>query len=256
MEKSIAFLDSGVGGISILREAVKLMPNENFIYFGDSKNAPYGTKPSHHISEIVNENVEMLIQKGAKAIVIACNTATGATAKALRLSHPTLPIIGIEPAIKPAVLHNLGDRVVVMATPLTLKQSKFLKLFDIYKSKADIQLLPCGGLMEFIESGILSGDELSGFLKSKLEPVNNGEIKAVVLGCTHYPFVKDEIVKAIGYPVEIDDGTVGTAKEIKRRLEKYNCSTSSKNKGTISFLNSSSDPRMLQLSEKLFTLTQ
>lgn len=254
MKESVAFLDSGVGGISILREAVKLMPNENFIYFGDSKNAPYGTKPTEEIFKIVNENVEMLIGQGAKAIVIACNTATGAAARALRLKHPTLPVVGIEPAIKPAVLHNIGDRVLVMATPLTLKQDKFLKLLDIYKNKADIQLLPCDGLMEFVENGILTGDNLHDFLKNKIDPVNNGEIKAVVLGCTHYPFVQQEIVKAIGYPVEIDDGTVGTAKEIKRRLEKYGCSTTSKHPGTITFLNSSNKEGMLELSKRLFNL--
>lgn len=252
MKQSVAFLDSGVGGISILREAVKLMPNENFIYFGDSKNAPYGTKPTEEISKIVNKNVEMLIGQGAKAIVIACNTATGAAARALRLKYPSLPVVGIEPAIKPAVLHNIGDRVLVMATPLTLKQDKFLKLLDIYKNKADIKLLPCSGLMEFVEKGILTGNELQNFLKSKIDPLNNGEIKAVVLGCTHYPFVREEIVKAIGYPVEIDDGTVGTAKEIKRRLEKYGCSTTSGQRGTITFLNSSQDKGMIELSKQLF----
>lgn len=253
MKQPIAFLDSGVGGISILIEAVRLMPCEDFIYFGDSANAPYGTKPRELICSITEKNVQRLLTKGAKCIVIACNTATGACAKRLRLQYPQLPIVGIEPALKPAVLHNQGGKVLVMATPLTLQQPKFLKLMALYDTQAQIQLLPCAGLMEFVESGILQGEALTAFLHAKIDPINDGTIKAVVLGCTHYPFVKKAILEVIGYPTEIDDGALGTAEEIKRRLKKFACTTQSTTRGEVVFLNSGS-ANMIELSQTLFSL--
>lgn len=249
----IVFLDSGVGGISVLREAVKVMPNENFIYFGDSANAPYGEKPTEVIREIMDANVKKFVEDGAKCVVIACNTATGAAARYLREKYPNLPVIGVEPALKPAVEHNNGGHVVVMATPLTLKQDKFLSLFNTYKDSADITLVPCSGLMQFVERGELDGERLNEYLCEKLKKAKEKKIDAVVLGCTHYPFVKDAVIKAIGYDVEIDDGAVGTAKEIKRRIEKYGVSSSSEEKGKVIFLNSK-DESMVKLSEMLFKL--
>lgn len=251
MKDFIAFLDSGVGGISILREAVKLMPNEKFLYYGDSDNAPYGEKPTEVIRELMDRNVQYFIKHGAKCIVIACNTATGAAAKALRVKYPDIPIIGIEPAIKPAVIHNRGGHVVVMATPLTLKQEKFVQLFNEYKNDAEISLVPCSGLMQFVERGELSGDRLVSFLREKLAPAMTKKIDAVVLGCTHYPFIKQAVVEAIGYDVELDDGTLGTAKEIKRRIEQANVSAPASQKGEVKFLNSKGE-KMIELSERLF----
>lgn len=250
----VAFLDSGVGGISVLREAVRLMPNESFLYFGDSANAPYGTKPTEEIRRVMERNVRLLRERyGVKGIVIACNTATGAAAKYLRLKYPHLPIVGVEPALKPAVLHHQGGKVLVMATPLTLKQEKFQRLLSQYENQAQVVLLPCAGLMEFVERGVLGGAELEQFLSGLLTPVNDGNIEAVVLGCTHYPFVKKAISKAIGYSVEFADGSLGTAREIKRRLEKYGCAARDNQKGTVQFLNSLNE-EMIELSEFLFSL--
>lgn len=250
----VAFLDSGVGGISVLREAVRLMPNEDFIYFGDSANAPYGTKPTDTIRSLMDANVRMLREtERVKGIVIACNTATGAAVKYLRLQYPDLPVVGVEPALKPAVLRHQGGKVMVMATPLTLKQPKFQRLLSMYQDKAQVLLLPCPGLMDFVEQGILDGPELERFLHGLLDPVNDGHIAAVVLGCTHYPFLKKSISAAIGYPVEFDDGAAGTAREIKRRLEKYGCSAGQGEKGTVRFFNSLNE-KMVALSSFLFHL--
>ena len=129
----IGFFDSGVGGISVLKEAVKLMPNEHYIYFGDSKNAPYGIKEVEEVKALTYKAVEFLIEKGAKAIVIACNTATSAAVRALRITYPNIPIIGIEPAVKPAVKLGRKGPVIIMATPMTLKEKKLKVLMDKYK---------------------------------------------------------------------------------------------------------------------------
>lgn len=250
----VAFLDSGVGGISILREAVKRMPNEHFLYYGDSANAPYGTKPTETIRAIMERNVQLLRETyQVKGIVIACNTATGAAAKYLRLKYPDFPIVGVEPALKPAVLRHPGGKVVVMATPLTLRQPKFQRLLSRYKGEAQVELLPCPGLMEFVERGVLEGPDLEAFLQSLLAPVNDGGIQAIVLGCTHYPFVKQTIARVIGYPVTFEDGAAGTANEISRRLERYGCAGRTGEQGSVRFLNSM-DEHMVALSKFLFKL--
>ena len=234
----IGFLDSGVGGLSVMREAIKIMPNENYIYFGDSKNAPYGTKPTKEIRDLTFKVVEFLLDKGIKGLVVACNTATSAAVSELRKTYPDLPLVGIEPAIKPAVEMNNGGKVLIMATPMTIKQEKFNLLLNKYKDKAEIIPIPCAGLMEFIEKGILSGDELEEYLIEKLCVYKREEIDSIVLGCTHYPFV-------------IIDGGEGTVREIKRRLKEKNLLSDRKEKGIISIYNSLEDQKIIDLSLKL-----
>ena len=161
----IAVLDSGVGGISVLRELVRQMPSENFLYFGDSKNAPYGEKSPDEVLRITRENLKSLLARGIKALVLACNTATGAAARTLRAEYPDLILVGIEPAIKPASLLGDRPRVLVMATPLTLKQEKVCALMARFSDTSEILPTPCAGLVELIEDGKLEGEELV-FLQS------------------------------------------------------------------------------------------
>ena len=229
----IGFLDSGVGGLSVLREAIKIMPNENYIYFGDSKNAPYGVKPTKEIRDLTFNVVDFLIEKGIKGLVVACNTATSAAVSELRRVYPDIPLVGIEPAIKPAVELNRSGKILIMATPMTIKQEKFNLLLNKYKEKAEIVPIPCAGLMEFIEDGILSGEELEEYLEEKLSIYDKSEISSIVLGCTHYPFVKDVIAKIVGSNVIIMDGGEGTAREIKRRLREKNLLTDRIKKGNV-----------------------
>ncbi len=174
----IGFFDSGVGGLSVLREAIKLMPNEDYIYFGDSKNAPYGVRTTEEVKELTYKAVDKLFSKGAKAIVIACNTATSAAVAALRLDYPDVPIVGIEPAVKPAVKMKRSGPIIIMATPMTLKERKFNNLMSKYKNEADIIPMPCAGLMEFIEAGDLDSNELKFYLKRSLI---NMKIKILLL---------------------------------------------------------------------------
>lgn len=247
----IGFLDSGVGGLSVMKEAIKIMPNENYIYFGDSKNAPYGTKSTKEIRDLTFKVVDFLISKGIKGLVVACNTATSAAVSELRKVYPDMPLVGIEPAIKPAVELNKPGKILMMATPMTIKQEKFNLLLNKYKDKGDIVPIPCPGLMEFIESGIMEGEELENYLKQKLCIYNSNEISAIVLGCTHYPFVKDTIKKVVGEDVVILDGGEGTAREIKRRLEQQDLISNRKEKGNVIIYNSLENKNIIDLSFKL-----
>lgn len=252
----IGFFDSGVGGISVLRKALEIMPNENYIYYGDSANAPYGTKSVEEIKRLSYNVVDFLLEKGVKGIVVACNTATSAVVAELRRKYVDFPIVGIEPALKPAVMSEKEGKIVIMATPMTLAQVKFNNLLDRLSGdrRKDVIPLPCAGLMEFVEQGKFEGKEIEEFLRNIFKSLENEKIATIVLGCTHYPFVKETITKIVGNNVDIIDGSLGTSKEIKRRLEKQNLLTKRNEKGEIIIYNSSNDEKMIELSNKLINI--
>lgn len=239
----IGVFDSGVGGISVLKELVKLMPNENFIYFGDSKNAPYGTKSLEEIKELTVENAKFLAQKGVKAIVIACNTATSAGANAVREIFD-IPVVGIEPALKPAALMSKNPKIAVMATPLTLKLEKFANLMDKFDTQAEIYPIECPDIVGFVEKGIFEGEELENCIKKYFKKAKNICLDGVVLGCTHYPFVKSVIKSVVGENVKLFDGGEGTAKELLRRLTEKNLLSDRTQKGNVEFINSSGNTEL------------
>lgn len=241
----VGIMDSGLGGISVMREIVKLMPGEHYIYYGDSANAPYGIKPTAEIRRLTEQAVQALLEKQAKAIVIACNTATSAAAAYLREKYTDIPIIGIEPAIKPAVLTHKGEKILVMATPLTLAEKKFHALEAQYGRQADIIELPCEGLMEYVEQGITEGPELDAYLQKKLGPYRDVPFGAVVLGCTHYPFVKKAIAAALGRQTEFVDGSAGTARQLRRRLQQENLCNPSEEEGSVEIMNSTGDVNLM-----------
>ena len=241
----IGFFDSGVGGLSVLKEALKIMPTENYIYFGDSKNAPYGIKDFKEVKALTYEAVEFLLNKGAKGLVIACNTATSAAVAALRVTYPEIPIVGIEPAVKPAVKLKRPGKIIIMATPVTLKLEKFHRLLDLYKDEAEIIPMPCAGLMEFVEAGNINGLETIEYLKEKFAQYNSKDIASVVLGCTHYPFIKHTLSKIIGEDIPIIDGGMGTCKDIKRRFKVAGLLTDSKEKGTVKIYNSLNNEKIM-----------
>jgi len=248
--RPIGFFDSGVGGISVLKEAVKFMRSESYIYYGDSINAPYGTKDIDTIKELTFKGIEFLYNKGVKAIVVACNTATSAAIKDLREKYKDIPVIGIEPAVKPAVKFNKGGQILIMATPATLSQSKYFNLIKEYKVEDKIVSLPCEGLAEIIEDGNISGDVVKNYLKSKLKGIDTASVETVVLGCTHYPFIKKEINNIFGPETPVIDGSCGTVKRLSSKLSEYNLFTESKDRGTVEIFNSKSEA-MVQLCYKL-----
>lgn len=253
-DKPIGFFDSGVGGISVLKEAIKMLPGEDFIYFGDSKNAPYGTRTIEEIRQLTSNAVEFLLGKGCKAVVVACNTATSAAIDILRTKYRGIPLIGIEPALKPAVELRRQGKIIVMATPVTLSEKKFNKLVLDYGREAEIEPLPCAGLAELIEKGIVEGREMHIFLENKLEGYSKKEIASIVLGCTHYPFIKEELNRIVGFNVPVIDGSHGTSKYLKTQLAEYNLSRDRNSGGRVEIYNSLDNSEILDLSYKLLQL--
>ena len=251
--KPIGVMDSGVGGISVLRELIKLLPGEDFLYYGDSAHAPYGTKKVAEVVEHTKNAAEFLLQKGAKALVVACNTATSVAIPVLRETYNTIPVIGIEPALKPAVLSGDHPNILVMATPMTLEQEKFSNMMHFYEKDANIVKVPCPGLVELIEAGLLEGAELEKYLTDRFAPFEPYTADGIVLGCTHYPLIRTTISKL--FPkASIFDGGYGTAKQTRRRLEECSLLSPKESGGSVTFFNSKEDPGILALSEKLLNL--
>lgn len=214
----IAVFDSGVGGISVLRELVKLMPQERYLYFGDSANAPYGTRPTAEVRALTLAAAERLMARGCKALVVACNTATAAAIIDLRAKYPDKIIIGIEPALKVAADHFPGGEVGVMATPVTLREEKFDVLLHRFTDACTVHKIPAPGLVELVERGMAVSEESEALLKPLLLPYRD-RLDAVVLGCTHYPFAAPVIGKLLGGHTALLDGGPGTARQTRRRLE-------------------------------------
>ena len=254
-ELPIGVFDSGLGGISVLGELVKQLPGENFLYFGDSANAPYGSRSTGEIRHLTVKNAEQLFQWGIKALVIACNTATSAAAEELRSQYPDRIIIGIEPALKPAVTRFPGGKILVMATDATLREQKFAALLERYAHCCEIHKCPCPELVAFVERGELDSSALHEVLLRELaghlEPLPH----AVVLGCTHFPFLRDAIGKIVGSDCVLIDGAQGTARETKRRLEEKGLLSYGK-MGKVTFCNSSSDPGLSDLAQSLLQYTK
>ena len=209
----VGVFDSGVGGISTLREMIRELPDERFIYYGDMAHAPYGTKSSEEVVACVRAVVDRLMEKRIKALVIACNTATGAAAATLR-KELTIPVVGMEPALKPASKARKNGSVLVLATPLTLQQEKFENLMRQYGQGA--VKVPCPGLMELVEAD--DGAGALNYLKELFSRYPVDQVDAVVLGCTHYVFLKSAIARFFPQ-VPLIDGNEGTVRQLKRRLE-------------------------------------
>lgn len=212
-QRPIGVFDSSVGGISVLRELTKLMPSERFIYYGDTINAPYGERTEDEILRLTTAAVERLLVKDIKALVIACNTATSAAASTLR-EQLSIPVIGMEPALKPAQQNHKDGLILVMATPATLRQPKFLGLLKQYGEHA--LPVPCPGLMGFVERGDLGSDALIQYLREKLTGYDR-PVESIVLGCTHYVFLRDAI-HGILPEAALYDGNEGTARHLRKLL--------------------------------------
>ena len=248
----IGVFDSGVGGLTVVREIMRNLPDERIVYFGDTARVPYGSKSKNTVIRYSRQIVHFLETQQVKAIVIACNTATSVAASTLRQQYPSIPIIGIEPALKPAVLWKEHDKVAVMATPATLALPKFHELMKHYSKESDIYPVPCPGLADYVERGIFDGEEITEFLKGLLAPSLEKHVDAIVLGCTHYPFVEKVIQRIAGPDVKIFNGAHGTALELQRRLRIAELLTPSIEKGTVEFYSSSTNPETIKLCHQLF----
>ena len=247
----IAVFDSGVGGISVLRHLLRLLPGERFVYFGDSANAPYGSRTTQEVRALTLSAVEKLLSEyPLKALVIACNTATAAAVNDVRTAHPDLIVVGIEPALKVAADHFPGGRVGVLATQVTLREEKFDSLLHRFDENVTIYKIPAPGLVELVEAGKVDTPETEALLKKVLGPYL-GKLDAVVLGCTHYPFARNAIRRVLGETVVLLDGGEGTARETRRRLELEGLLENGS--GGVMIRNSSPNPDMLRLSRERLT---
>lgn len=213
----VAVIDSGIGGITVLASLVAELPHEDFVYFGDSAYTPYGEKPKEWVYDRTREIADGFISDGAKAVVIACNTATSVAAARLREDYPDIPIVGIEPALKPAATSLAGGTILVMATPMTLKLEKFQQLADTWSQGCTVIPLACDGLAGAIEHGGAGSDEVAVLIEKLVGPYR-GKVDGVVLGCTHYPIAAEAIRKAAG-GVPLFDGAEGTARRLAAILE-------------------------------------
>ena len=245
----IAVFDSGVGGISVLRQLLKQMPNERFLYFGDSANAPYGNRTTEEVRQLTLAAAKKLTTEyPVKALVVACNTATAAAIEILRATYPDLIVIGIEPALKVAVDHLPHGSIGVMATEVTLREEKFDALVERFRDKHPIFKIPAPGLVPLIEAGKADEPETDALLHQILDPYV-GKIDALVLGCTHYPFVTRRIKRVLGPGTVVVHGGRGTAKETLRRLQKAGLTRDGE--GELLVINSSGKEELLALCHRL-----
>ena len=250
----IAVFDSGVGGISVLRHLVKQMPGERYLYFGDSANAPYGSRTTEEVRALTLAAAEKLVTENPiKALVIACNTATAAAVQDLRTKYPHLIVIGIEPALKLAADHFPGGRVGVMATEVTLREEKFDSLLHRFDEDCAVFKIPAPGLVQLIEAGKADSPETENLLREILSPYI-GKLDALVLGCTHYPFAAKPILRVLGEAVQLLDGGDGTARETRRRLEEAGLLENGP--GSVTIQNSSGDQQILSLCKTLLNLEE
>ena len=216
---SIGIFDSGSGGLSVYREIVKLLPQERYLYFADNAHCPYGEKTAEYIQDRGRAITEILLGMGADIIVVACNTATAAAIATLREEYPDTPFIGMEPAVKPAALGTETGVIGVLATAGTLKGSKYLKTKGRFEDDVRIVEHVGEGFVELVENGILDGPEAYETVRKSLQPLLDAGADRIVLGCTHYPFLKPVIESIAGPGVQVIDPAPAVARQTVRILE-------------------------------------
>ena len=217
-ERPVGVFDSGIGGLSVLRAIRAEMPAERLIYVADSGHAPYGDRSREFIETRSLAIVEFLVTRGVKAVVVACNTATGAAVHVLRARFE-MPVVAMEPAVKPAALQTRNGVVGVLATTSTLASPRFLDLVDKHGAGVQVLVQPCPGLVELIEAGELTGPRTRALVESLVRPLLRKGADTLVLGCTHYPFVRPLIAEVAGPDVSIIDPATAVARELRRRLD-------------------------------------
>lgn len=247
----IGVFDSGVGGISVLKHIRAAMPSEHLLYVADSKFAPYGSKTPEFIRERADAIAGFLMEKGAKALVVACNTATAAAAEYLRSQH-AIPIIAMEPAVKPAAQVTKTGVIGVLATSGTLKSAQFAALLEHYGQQVEVVTQACHGLVECIERGDLTGAETEALLSRYIQPLLDAHADTIVLGCTHYPFVRPLIEKLVGPDVALVDTGRAVARHLKHRLEALQLCAPQAAEGSVEFWSNSLDAKASQVIEQLW----
>lgn len=216
--RQIGIFDSGIGGLSVLHQALKSLPKENYLYYADVDNVPYGLKTNKQIKEYVNSAAQFMINKNVKAIVIACNTATSVDIEELRQKY-TIPIIGIEPAVKPAINLNKDKRILLIATPVTVREEKLKKLLEKIDKEKKVDLIALPGLVKYAEKEEFVSKELEDYLNKEFIGLDLNNYSELVLGCTHFNYFKDTFRKIFPNEINILDGNKGIVNRLKSILK-------------------------------------
>lgn len=249
----VGIMDSGVGGIAVLKAAAELLPREDFLFYGDIGNAPYGSRADEEIRSLALDAAGFLIKMGVKALVVACNTATSAAIEEMRELYADMPVLGMEPAIKPACEELPGGRIAVMATPAALRMNRFQEQLDHYCNDADIISAPCPGLSRLIEERGPEGRAVQDYLKELFKTYLSDGVDGVVVGCTHYIFIEKLIRKFAGTQ-KIFDGVQGTVKHLERRLESAALLKPGTGPGTVRMYATPGSEEELPLFEKFLSM--
>jgi glutamate racemase len=247
----IGVFDSGVGGLSILDEALRQLPDHDYLYFADSANAPYGEKPPEWIAQRSLAVCQSLVDAGCQAIVVACNTATAEAIAVIRATLQAIPIIGVEPGIKPAALQSQKGLVGVLATEATLKSDKFNALLATLPSDCRFVKQAGAGLVPLIESGQLHAPETAALLEHHLEPMRTAGIDTLVLGCTHYPFLMPLIRNQLGSSVLIVDTSEAVVRQLARQLEIHRIPTDVSDRRNLLLLSTADGARLHSMAMQL-----
>lgn len=248
----IGVMDSGVGGISVLKHIHDLLPHEQLLYFADSQYAPYGSKTSAEIQARCFEVADFLISRQVKALVVACNTATAAAIDAMRARY-SIPIVGMEPAVKPAAAATRNGIIGVLATVGTLKSAQFAALLESYGRNVEVVTQGCVGLVECIERGELEAQNTEELVRRYCAPLLAEGADTVVLGCTHYPFVRPLIEKQVGADVVLIDTGAAVARQLQKRLTSLDLlATGSTSKNKVQFWTNSQIPQALSVIQQLW----
>jgi glutamate racemase len=247
----IGIFDSGVGGISVLKHIHALLPHEDLIYLADSKYAPYGNKTAQEITQRCLILCDDLLQKNVKAIVVACNTATAAAIDELRETFD-IPIIGMEPAVKPAAEASKNGVIGVLATVGTLKSAQFAALLESYGRNVKVVTQGCVGLVECIERGELDAPETKALIRLYTSPLLVDGADTIVLGCTHYPFIKEVIQDVVGREITLIDTGAAVAKQLKRQLEEKSLFSVGQEKTEVNFWTNSEAGNASQVIKNLW----
>ncbi|MDD2634664.1 MAG: glutamate racemase [Bacteroidales bacterium] len=253
MKKPIGVFDSGIGGLTVLKELTKLLPNEDFVYFADTDNAPYGNKSKAKIVKRSDSIIKFLVSLDCKLIVVACNTATAAAVNVMRKKYK-LPIVGLEPAVKPACLQTKTKHIGVLATKGTFRGNHFKNTSEKYKDNVEIHLQVAKGLVELAENGVFEGEKLNKLLNRYILPMKNANVDQLVLGCTHYPLFYEAMLPITGNTITILESGEAVARRTKDVLIRNKMMNSVKNTQKLSFYASKDTKAINNVVDKLFKI--
>lgn len=250
----IGIFDSGVGGLSVWREVARLLPFEDILYFADSAHLPYGERSLEEVRAFSEAITGFLIEQGAKVVVVACNTASAAALHYLR-ERFSIPIVGMEPAVKPAVNMTKNGKIGVIATKVTFQGILFQQLVERFGQGVEIYTKACPGLVEMVEEGLLNGQEAEEKVKAQLEPLLKEGIDVLVLGCTHYPFLQKTLEKVAGPGVVVVDPSEAVARQVRRVLEGHGLLREEGPRGRYTFFTSGDPEKFGKILQKLTGLS-